>query len=84
VFCAFDFRVLDGRILAPEFSSISLRKDLCSSVCFYHSARVLAVERSGRFLSLEWWSEEEEGDSGKSVVGRLTTKVPPLGGGGGR
>ncbi len=53
-------------------------------VFFYHSARVLAVERSGRFLSLEWWSEEEEGDSGKSVVGRLTTKVPPLGVGGGR
>ncbi len=45
---------------------------------------MLAVERSGRFLSLEWWSEEEEGDSGKSVLGRLTTKVPPLGGGGGR
>ncbi len=45
---------------------------------------MLAVERSGRFLSLEWWSEEEEGDSGKSVVRGLTTKIPPLGGGGRR
>ncbi len=44
---------------------------------------MLAVERSGRFLSLVRWSEEEEGDSGKTVLGRLTTKVPPLGGGGG-
>jgi hypothetical protein len=34
VFCAFDFRILDGRILAPEFSSISLQKNLFSSVWF--------------------------------------------------
>jgi hypothetical protein len=66
---------------AGVFLDFSSEKSVLVCVFLIIQHGCLQLRGVGGFFSLEWWSEEEEGDSGKSVVGRLTTKVPPLGGG---